>query len=180
MIPAQAIAAATGATPARAQAWAAALNNAMAQHAINTPARAAAFLAQVGHESGGLRYVAEIWGPTRAQLGYEGRADLGNTRPGDGYRYRGRGLIQLTGRANYIALRDGLPQAPDFEQSPDLLMRTDWAALSAGWYWAKHDLSALADAGSFDLICRRINGGANGLAERRALFGCAQVALGCA
>ncbi len=68
---------------------------------INTPARAAAFLAQVGHESGQLRYLREIWGPTPAQVRYEGRADLGNAQPGDGKRFMGRGLIQITGRKNY-------------------------------------------------------------------------------
>src|SRR4051812_46296976 len=73
---------------------------AMSEFEINTPERQAAFLAQVGHESGGLRFMVERWGPTESQRRYEMRHDLGNTEPGDGHRYLGRGLIQLTGRAN--------------------------------------------------------------------------------
>lgn len=85
-----------------------ALNVAMSRYAIVTPLRIAAFIAQVDHESGQLRYVREIWGPTAQQAGYEGRADLGNTVKGDGSKYRGRGLIQITGRANYVACGEAL------------------------------------------------------------------------
>ena len=70
--------------------------------------RVAAFIAQIGHESGQLVYAREIWGPTPAQAKYEGRKDLGNTVPGDGFKYRGRGLIQITGRANYAACGEPL------------------------------------------------------------------------
>src|SRR5690606_14261261 len=95
---------------------------AMAQYDINTPARAAPFLANIGHESMGLVHYTEIWGPTPAQQGYEGRSDLGNVRPGDGYRFRGRGLLQTTGRDNYRTLRDRLRDrgidCPDFEAEP--------------------------------------------------------------
>lgn len=78
-----------------------ALNRAMERCQINTPAHQAAFLAQIGHESGQLKWVKEIWGPTPAQSCYEGRKDLGNTEPGDGRQFFGRGLIQVTGRENY-------------------------------------------------------------------------------
>lgn len=143
------------------------LNAAMLEYNITTPARIAAFLAQVGHESGRLRYVREIWGPTPAQRRYEGRNDLGNTEPGDGLRFKGRGLIQITGRANYRAVMDALGE--DFITYPALLETPKWAAMSAAWYWSSRGLNALADAGKFDLITRRINGGQNGRADRVAL-----------
>ena len=81
--------------------------------------RVAAFIAQIGHESGQLKYVKEIWGPTAAQARYEGRADLGNTVAGDGSKYRGRGLIQITGRANYKACGEAL--SLDLTNYPELL-----------------------------------------------------------
>jgi len=168
----------------RAENWLATINAAMRLYLIDSPRRQAAFLAQVAHESGRLRYTREIWGPTEAQLRYEGRADLGNTQPGDGYRYLGRGLVQITGRANYTAARDGLrlvePATPDFVSRPDLLEAPRWAALSAAWYWSSRGLNALADAGAFERITRRINGGTNGLAERETLWAGAKGALGLA
>jgi len=173
---------ATGCTSDRAEAWLPHITRACEIFGINTPARLAAFLAQIGHESGRLAYVREIWGPTPAQARYEGRKDLGNSQPGDGKRYMGRGLIQTTGRANYRATRDGLaafvPNVPDFEAVPALLERPDLAALSAAWYWHSRGLNALADAGDFVAITRRINGGTNGLADRQALHGAACAALG--
>jgi putative chitinase len=135
---------------------------------INTPLRQAAFLAQVGHESGGLHWLVELWGPTPAQSRYEGRADLGNTEPGDGYNYRGRGLIQTTGRDNYAKTGEALDQ-PLIEH-PELLGTPELAARSAGWFWQAHGLNELADAEQFEIITRRINGGLNGLAERQALY----------
>lgn len=102
-----------------------------------------------------------------------GRKNLGNTEPGDGWRFRGHGLIQITGRANHAAVRDGLRERlfepPDFEQEPEALMQPQWAALSAGWFWHSRKLNALADApgfSSFELITRRINGGLNGQEDR--------------
>ena len=164
-----------------AENWAAVLNDSMGVFAIDTPARQAAFLAQIAHESGCFRYVREIWGPTPAQARYEGRLDLGNTEAGDGYRYRGRGLIQTTGRANYAATRDGLlqfvPLVPDFEASPELLEATRWASLSAAWYWHAHGCNALADAGEFMRVTRAINGGTNGYEDRLALWELASKAL---
>lgn len=182
-----ALAAATGATPARALHWLAHIQHACHIFGINTPARLAAFLAQIGHESGRLVHVREIWGPTAAQQRYEGRRDLGNVRAGDGRRYAGRGLIQTTGRTNYRATTAGLrayaPNVPDFEAQPALLEQPAWAALSAAWYWHSRSLNALADQGSdaaFVAITKKINGGTNGLADRRALWAAGRAALGLA
>jgi len=157
---------AVGCSAAHAAQYAPHIAEACDRYAINTPARIAAFLAQIGHESGSFRYAAEIWGPTDAQRRYEGRADLGNIHPGDGSRFRGRGLIQTTGRANYTDV--SLALSADFVADPALLETPRYAALSAGWYWHKHNLNALADAGNFDAITRRINGGTNGAADRNA------------
>ena len=165
----------------RAENWREALSDSMAVFAIDTPARAARFLAQIAHESGRLAYTHEIWGPTPAQLRYEGREDLGNVKPGDGYRFRGHGLIQITGRANHAAARDGLrkfmPGVPDFELEPEALEVPRWAAASAAWYWHSHGCNELADADQFLVITRRINGGINGYDDRLALLADAQRAL---
>lgn len=131
------------------------------------PKRVAAFIAQIGHESGQLKYVKEIWGPTAAQARYEGRKDLGNTVAGDGSKCRGRGLIQITGRANYMACGEGL--SLDLIKQPELLEKPQHACMSAAWFWATRGLNTLADAGQFDKITRRINGGQNGAADRQAL-----------
>ncbi len=173
LTPAQ-IATACGCPMYRAQTWAPYINAAMAVFAIDSPERVAAFLAQVSHESGRLKWTREIWGPIPAQIRYEGRADLGNTQPGDGRRYCGRGLIQTTGRANYVGTRDGLrryvPDVPDFEATPAALEQPRWAALSAAWFWADRGLNFLADAGDYMRITRRINGGTNGYEDRLALW----------
>ncbi|MBB6287613.1 MULTISPECIES: glycoside hydrolase family 19 protein [unclassified Pseudomonas] len=145
-----------------------ALNTAMNRYGIVGSLRAAAFIAQIGHESGQLRYVREIWGPTEQQAGYEGRADLGNTVPGDGSKYRGRGLIQITGRANYAACGEAL--GLDLISKPELLELPQNAAISAAWFWSTKGLNALADQGEYVKITRRINGGINGLADRQALY----------
>jgi len=144
------------------------LTAAMAEFGIDTPERRASFIAQVAHESGQLRLTRELWGPTPAQKGYEGRADLGNVCPGDGFRYRGRGLIQITGRANYAAC--GAMLGFDVLNNPELLEGPTLASRSAAWFWQKRGLNALADAGDQVEICRRINGGKNGLAERLAFY----------
>lgn len=137
---------------------------------LETPKRLAAFLAQIGHESGSLRHSIEVWGPTPAQTRYEGRKDLGNTQPGDGFRYRGRGLIQTTGRYNHRMVRDRLRargiDCPDFEDDPDQLADPTWAAWSAADYWDWKNCNLLADAGSFEAITVKINGGLNGQADR--------------
>ena len=145
-----------------------ALNTAMNHYQIVGLKRVAAFIAQIGHESGQLKYVKEIWGPTKAQAKYEGRADLGNTVKGDGSKYRGRGLIQITGRANYMACGEAL--GLDLIKQPELLEKPQHACMSAAWFWATKGLSTLADAGQFDKITQRINGGQNGAADRQALY----------
>ena len=145
------------------------LNTAMVRFQIVGAKRVAAFIAQVGHESGQLRWVREIWGPTAQQAGYEGRADLGNTVKGDGSKYRGRGLIQITGRANYAACGEAL--GLDLLSKPELLELPQYAAMSAAWFWSTKGLNTLADKGDFVKITRRINGGLNGQADRQALYG---------
>jgi len=154
------------------------------QFRINTPIRAAHFLAQIAHESGELRYVRELWGPNPTQQAYEGRRDLGNTEPGDGYFFLGRGLIQLTGRANYLRVSQALFSDSRLIDNPGILEQAQWAAASAGWFWLKNGLNELADTdigfqgsqglqGSQDTteqalehITRKINGGLNGLDAR--------------
>jgi putative chitinase len=137
----------------------------MELHAINTRLRCAHFLAQVAHESGGLRYTEEL----ASGEAYEGRADLGNDQPGDGVRFKGRGLIQLTGRANYRAY--GEARGRDFLEgdNPTLLASDPELAVDvAGWFWATRGLNEPADRDDLRLITRRINGGYNGLADREA------------
>ena len=144
---------------------------------ITTPLRAAHWCAQIGHESAGLQYMSEIWGPTAAQRGYEGRADLGNVRPGDGYRYRGSGPIQLTGRHNFglfsewCFARRYTTSASYLVDNPDLV-RTDprFGFLAASWYWtvARPNLNRMADADDLTGVTRAINGGTNGIADRRS------------
>ena len=152
----------------RAEKWANPLHQACSNFDIKTPLQFAAFIAQVGHESGRLYYTKEIWGPTEWQKRYEGRADLGNTEPGDGFRFRGRGLIQITGRSNYARCGEAL--GVDLVGSPHLLEVPNLAAMSAAWFWCEHGLNDLADAGDMRHITRIINGGYNGLAERMAIY----------
>lgn len=170
------LARATGARIDRATEWLPHIEAAMAEYEINTPKRQSAFLAQVGHESGGLHWVVELWGPTPAQRRYEGRRDLGNTESGDGFKFRGRGLIQTTGRANYEST--GRALGVDLLINPEKLAMPENAARSAGWYWRDRGLNALADKGDFKRITLRINGGYNGLSDRMALHEAAKQVLG--
>jgi putative chitinase len=140
------------------------LNAAMDEFEINTPARIECFLAQVGHESGQFRYVEEL----ASGEAYEGRKDLGNSEPGDGAKYKGRGLIQVTGRANYVAAMMALDL--DCVVSPEVLCEPVAACRSAAWFWQSHGLNEIADAGDFEKLTRRINGGLNGEADRLALW----------
>jgi putative chitinase len=148
---------------------------AMNGNAINTPLRQAHFLAQLGHESASMRYTEEI----ASGQAYEGRADLGNTEPGDGVRFKGRGLIQITGRANYTAY--GKARNKDYVTDPNpKLLATDpnVAADCSGWFWQTRSLNALADQDNVLEITRRINGGTNGLADRTSRLNLAKCLLG--
>ncbi|MEO8391234.1 glycoside hydrolase family 19 protein [Polaromonas sp.] len=185
------VARATGARIDRATQCAPGLTAAMELYDINTPARQAMFLANIGHETGGLKWLSEIWGPTPAQIRYEGRADLGNTQPGDGRRFKGHGMLQTTGRFNHAAVRDRLRkrfpemEVPDFEAEPEKLAEPQWAALAAADYIAMKDCQRFADAGDFDGYCDTINrgkktaaeGDSNGWDDRLALYLAAQEAL---
>lgn len=172
---AQELARCTGSHIDRSTAWLPFVEAAMAEFEINMFARQAAFLAQIGHESESLRYTREIWGPTPVQARYEGRVDLDNTEAGDGARFRGRGLIQITGRTNYAQV--GRALGVDLVAEPERLQEPDLAARSAGWFWHKHGLNELADAGDFIAITHRINGGENGLADRMLLWEAAKEVL---
>lgn len=138
--------------------------------AITTPRRIAAFMAQLAHESGEFQYMEEIWGPTEQQLGYEGRADLGNILPGDGRRFKGHGPIQITGREGHA--RCGAALGIDLIAEPTLICRPEYATRSACWFWNDKagGLSPLADRDWFLTITRFINGGYNGRAERAAYW----------
>ncbi|MBS0356336.1 MAG: glycoside hydrolase family 19 protein [Proteobacteria bacterium] len=183
-------------------AWAAALAPALSKYEINTRDRICSFLAQTGHESGQFRNLVEslnysaarlvkVW-PKRfptldaatpyaqneQKLGnfvYANRLGNGDVNSGDGFHYRGRGLIQLTGRSNYAAA--GKAIGADLVGNPELLQQPAYAVLSAAWFWQSHGLNALADDKTddddledFREITRRINGGFVGVQERFALY----------
>ncbi len=148
------------------------INDAMDSSGIVTPVRQAAFIAQVAHESGSLRYTLELADGD----GYEGRGDLGNTQPGDGRRYKGRGLIQITGRANMALCGHAL--GLDLIAHPELLEAPEGAARSAAWFWRTHGLNELADHDRFGSITKIINGGFNGLDDRIAHWLKARRAMG--
>lgn len=162
-----------------AAAYAVPLAEALDEFHITTPARMAAFLAQIAHESGELLFWEEIWGPTEAQRRYEGRADLGNCQPGDGYRYRGRGPLQVTGRINYRAC--GAKLGLDLEGEPDLVATPRVGFRCAALFWDDKRLNLLADretAPAFAVITKRINGGLNGLEDRERYHAAARSAFG--
>jgi len=139
---------------------------------INTPLRQAHFLAQCAHESAGMRTTVEY----ASGKEYEGRKDLGNVQPGDGVRYKGRGLIQLTGRANYGSY--GKKLGVDLIGHPDLAAAFPAAIQTAALYWNDHGLNALADKDQVVAITKKINGGVNGLSERELYLAKAKKALG--
>lgn len=142
-----------------------ALTTAMAANNINTPLRMAHFLAQIGHESGDLRYSEEL----ASGDAYEGRASLGNTQPGDGRRFKGRGLIQLTGRANYTAYSTARNADYTTGDNPRLIATDPHLAVDVScWFWVTNGLNALADADNVREVTRTINGGYNGLDDRIA------------
>lgn len=171
--------------------WLEPLNKTFEKYEINTPTRQAAFIGQCGHESANFKTLEEnlnysakglmaTW-PSRfptieiatqfernpekiANKVYGGRADLGNTEDGDGWRFHGRGLIQLTGRSNYTVC--GLALDKPFAELPELVLEPENATLSAGWFWNKRGLNALADSEDWTTMTRRINGGTIGLQDR--------------
>lgn len=154
--------------------FASALTLAMDRYQINTKLRMAAFIAQVGHESGQFRYVRELGGDqylSKYDTGTLAKR-LGNTpeADGDGQKYRGRGLIQVTGRDNYLACSKALFGDDRLLRTPELLEQAEWAAKSAAWFWNSRDLNKLADSGDQVGICKRINGGLNGLDDRMKLY----------
>lgn len=148
------------------------LNAAMQNYGVHDPSQMAMFLAQVGHESGQLRYVEEI----ASGAAYEGRVDLGNIHPGDGPRFKGRGLIQVTGRNNYAAFSTDYFQDLRLLDHPEMLAEIEPACASAGWFWQSHGLNRFAE----DILrcTRKINGGINGLEERTRLWTVARHVLG--
>jgi len=173
-VPLDALAALVG--EERARLWHQPMRDALTRFGITDPLEVAHLLAQVMHETAGLRHLVEVWGPTPAQERYEGRQDLGNVERGDGYRYRGRGLIQLTGRANYRAAGAalGLP----LEALPDRAADPDVAALIAAWYWHRRGIGEAARRDDLEAVTRLVNGGLNGLDHRRRWLARAKAALG--
>lgn len=137
------------------------------KYEINTPLRIAHFMAQLHHESGGFKYLKEL-GNSAYFNKYEGRKDLGNTVKGDGAKFKGRGYIQITGRANYTELSKALNI--DFVNNPELLEQEANAILSALWFWNKKKLNIFADEDNISTITKRINGGFNGIQERKELL----------
>jgi putative chitinase len=187
---------AAGIGPTQAKQFAAFLQDACARFEINTPARQAAFVAQTRHESGGFVHLEEslyyttperiraMWPVRVPSLGdaatltrnpqalanrvYAGRNGNGDAASGDGWAFRGRGLLQVTGRANYAAMTQAINDGNDFESVPDLLAQPAWACMSAAAWWASHGCNALADSSQIDAITRVINGPAMaGAMERR-------------
>ncbi|GAA3265828.1 glycoside hydrolase family 19 protein [Sphingomonas yabuuchiae] len=131
---------------------------------LDAPLRLAHFLAQAGHESAGFTRMYEIWGPTPAQRRYEGRADLGNVKAGDGFRYRGRGILQITGRDNYR--RFGKLIGVDIESQPDRAAEPAIAIALACAYWTSRRINAAADRDDIEAVTKLINGGLNGINDR--------------
>ncbi len=115
-------------------------NKYLPEYGIATKKQVAKFFAQIGHESGSLRYSEEI----ASGAAYESRKDLGNTQKGDGTKFKGRGLIQITGRANYQEISNAF--GVDFINEPQLLAQPEWAVRSACWWWQKRGLNEIANA----------------------------------
>jgi putative chitinase len=148
------------------------LNTTMQRYNITTPLRKAHFLAQTAHESDGFNTNEEY----ASGADYEWRTDLGNTRVGDGVRFKGRGLIQVTGRSNYAAC--GRALGVDLINNPQLLANFDLACLSAGWFWDRNQLNGDADRDDILTITKIINGGTNGFADRKSYLARAKRVLG--
>jgi len=183
--------------------WLEPLNAAFAKYDISTPIRQACFIGQCAHESGNFRILEEnlhysaaslmrVW-PSRftsdlvaqsyannpekiANKVYGGRMGNGDEESGDGWKYHGRGLIQLTGKENYANCGSGM--GVDLLGDPGRLLDPQYAALSAGWFWGKRGLNALADSGDYETMTKRINGGLIGLDDRKAKIAKAITVLG--
>ena len=172
--------------------WLQPLLDTFAKYEINTPQRQSAFIGQCAHESGNFKVLQEnlnysakglmaTWSsrfpdmdtaeryerqPEKIANKVYARADMGNTDDGDGWKYRGRGVIQLTGKNNYRACGEAL--GLDLVENPDLILEPKYACLSAGWFWNKRGLNTLADALDIETITKRVNGGLHGLLDRQA------------
>lgn len=165
------LAAATGLSAARAAEILPAVSDGLKASQCTNVNRIAMWLAQVGHESAGFNATEEY----ASGAAYEGRVDLGNTQPGDGVRFKGRSWIQITGRNNYAAFsrwcsgKGLVPSPTEFVDNPNRLAELRWAGIGAAWYWtvARSDINALSDRQDLETVTRRINGGTNGLADRR-------------
>jgi len=173
--------------------WLQPLEETFFRYEINTPLRQAAFIGQCQHESANFKVLQEnmnysaaglmkTW-PSRfptlevaqpyhrkpekiANKVYSGRMGNGNEESGEGWLYHGRGIIQLTGKSNYMMASDSLKE--DFVRSPDLVLTPRWAVLTAGWYWNKRSLNMVADKKDYTDMTKKINGGLIGLSDRVA------------
>lgn len=141
---------------------------------ITTPLRMAHFLAQCAHETMGFVLMTEIASGKQ----YEWKSILGNTQRGDGVKFKGRGLLQLTGRANYQAYARSRFCNGDLMSHPDRLAQLPGAVKSAMWYWWSRGLNALADQDNVTAITRKINGKLNGIENRKIYLTIAKATLG--
>jgi putative chitinase len=172
--------------------WLQPLLDTFQKYEINTPQRQAAFIGQCAHESGNFKVLQEnlnysakglmaTWSsrfpdmdtaeryerqPEKIANKVYARADMGNTDDGDGWKYRGRGVIQLTGKNNYRTCGEAI--GLDLVVNPDLILEPQYACLSAGWFWNKRGLNTIADANDIETITKRVNGGLHGLLDRQA------------
>ena len=136
----------------------------MCEHEINNLYRKSAFLATIIHESGSFNYTKEI----ASGIAYEGRKDLGNIYSGDGVRFKGRGLIQITGRNNYQLVSDAF--GVDFIANPELLEQPEWATAVSAFWWQNAGLNKIADTKDFRHVTRMVNGGYNGMTDRQKWY----------
>lgn len=137
---------------------------------INTPLRVSYFMGQVLHETIGLRRMREVGDEKYCSKYEKGKLAkmLGNTQKGDGYKYKGRGFLMLTGRANYKTYQNSSYCKGDIMTSPELLESANGAMKSGAWYWWKHGLNTIADKDDILAVTKKVNGGTNGLEERKS------------
>ena len=146
------------------------LNKYLPIYGIDTPVEVASFLSQVLHESGGFKWMREIWGPTSAQARYEGRRDLGNIYKGDGKKFMGRGPIQITGRANYTRMSKDMFGDNRLLHNPEILATPEYGIISSCIYWKWRNMDAIDDDLSIEEETKKVNGGYNGLDDRQKYF----------